>query len=205
MKKSTTAHRVGNLYLILRDGLYYVHGTFEDKRIRVSTKSSDLLSAKRFLDGLAHEMTSGWRSNAIERNEWTTVATVVCQRHRTHSKARGIPFEINKLDVYKAMEVAGFRCAVSGIAFSRRMPEDRDPDPWSPSIDRIDNRHGYVRGNIRVVCTVANLAMNRWGYDTLLRLSHAVVNNAGRPLPEKLAHHLNNQGGENGYVSDVAL
>lgn len=190
MKKSNSAYRVGNLYLIIRSGNYYVHGTHNGKRIRVATNSADLRSAKRFLDDLSHSLHSGWRKSAIDGNEWHTVATAICQRHRTHSKARGIPFEITKADVYKAMADADFRCAVSGIAFSKRAPGDSNPDPWSPSIDRIDNRHGYVRGNIRIVSTIANLAMNRWGYDQLLRLSHAVVLNSSRPIPEKLTHSL---------------
>ncbi|AZO39699.1 hypothetical protein EJ076_35025 [Mesorhizobium sp. M7D.F.Ca.US.005.01.1.1] len=191
MKKSTSAYRVGPLYLVERGGYYHVNGTHDGKRIRAATKSSDLRSAKRFLDDMCHGLTSGWRQNALDgTTDWYTVATVICQRHRTHSKARGIPFGITKADVYKVMQAANFRCAVSGVAFSKRLPGETGPDPWSPSIDRIDNHHGYVRGNIRVVSTIANMAMNRWGYDTLLRLSHAVVLNASRPTPEKLTHQL---------------
>lgn len=198
MKKTSSAYRVGPLYLVVRQGYYYVHGTHDGKRIRAATNSSDLRSAKRFLDDMSHGLTSGWRQNALDgATDWYTVATVICQRHRTHSKARGIPFEITKADVYKVMQAANFRCAVSGVAFSQKVPGSVGPDPWSPSIDRIDNHHGYVRGNIRVVSTIANMAMNRWGYDTLLRLSHAVVLNASRPIPEKLTHQLisdNDQG-----------
>lgn len=190
MPKKNSAYRVGPLFLTMRGGFYHVHGTHEGKRIRVGTKSADIRSAKRFLDDLAHSLGSGWRKTALEGDtDWYSVAANVCRRHRTHAKARGIPFEITRADVYKVMQTADFRCAVSGIAFSKKITGEAT-EPWTPSIDRIDNRHGYVRGNIRVVSTIANFAMNRWGYDALLRLANAVVMNASRPIPEKLTHPL---------------
>lgn len=53
---------------------------------------------------------------------------------------------------------------------------------------RIENRHGYLKDNIRVVSLAANLAMNRWGYNVLLRLSRAVVHASATPAAEILAH-----------------
>jgi hypothetical protein len=39
--------------------------------------------------------------------------------------------------------------------------------PFGPSLDRIVPKLGYVTGNIRVVCNLANLAMHKWGEDPL--------------------------------------
>lgn len=204
MKKSNSPHSCGSLFLILKDGYYYIHGTHEGKRIRVTTKCRDLRSAKKFIEDFWIGLSTDWRPNRIERDEWHSVAAAVCQRHRTHSKARRIPFTINKGDVYALMKASDFRCQVSGISFARKPPGESTPDPWSPSIDRIDNRHGYVRGNIRVVSTIANLAMNRWGYDALLRLSSAVVANAMRPIPEKLAQTSQIENDNNAQVIELA-
>jgi hypothetical protein len=190
MSKKTSPYRVGSLYLLKRGVYFHIYGTQDGKRIRIATGCTDLPSAKRKLDDLHHQVTSPWRQSAISADaEWHSIARVVCTRHRTHSKARGIPFEIDYRDVYKLMQEAGFVCAVSGVPLSRSEKVHGQPDPWGPSIDRIENRHGYVRGNIRVVSLVANLAMNRWGYDILLRLSNAVVANAAKPIREKLTHH----------------
>lgn len=41
-----------------------------------------------------------------------------------------------------------------------------------PSIDRIDSNKGYVRGNIRIVCYIANLAMSQFGEGALEFLLH---------------------------------
>jgi hypothetical protein len=185
-KIANSPYQVGGLYLIKRRDYFYIHGNDDNGRIRVATKTHDLRIAKKALDDLASEFDSEWRDNAEDGSvSWQSVAKWMCERHRRSSKARGMPFEITAPDVYKALREANFRCAVSGIALSRRVGPNGPPDPWAARLDRIENRHGYVRGNFRIVCLAANLAMNRWGYDTMLRLASAVVQNATKALPEK--------------------
>ncbi len=190
MSKLQTPYRKGPLYLVSRDGMFQIHGTFDGKRIRVSTKTDQLRDAKTALDDLHGELHSGWRETQSNQS-WKSVARSICTRHRSSAKERGIPFQISPSEVYRLMKATDFRCAVSGISFSRKGSAGA-PDPWAPSIDRIEGRQGYINGNVRVVCLAANLAMNRWGFDVLLRLSMAVANNANHVIPEKLTHHLNN-------------
>jgi hypothetical protein len=185
MRKSKRAvYNNGELSLIQRGNVYHIYGTRQGRRIRVSAETDNLLVAQRRLDDMCIELDSGWRASELTSQlPWEEVARQAWVRHKMSSKTRGIPFEISPTVVYRAMEETGFRCAVSGIAFSRKM--GRGPvDPWSPSIDRIDNRHGYLPDNIRVVCVAANYAMNQWGQDVLLRLAKAVVRNASRVTPE---------------------
>src|SRR3546814_15533675 len=47
--------------------------------------------------------------------------------------------------------------------------------PFAPSLDRIDSGQGYLKGNVRLVCTIANFALNQWGDSVLRRLAHGVV------------------------------
>ncbi len=37
----------------------------------------------------------------------------------------------------------------------------------APSLDRIIPAHGYVPGNIRVICRAMNCAMQEWGEDAV--------------------------------------
>lgn len=192
-------YQVGGLTLFKRGSVYHIRGTHEGKRIRVSTGSGDLRLARLALDDLHAELESGWRADPEGFTldiSWAAVAKWIHARHKVSAKERGIPFDIAPADVYSAMQATGFRCAVSGIDFSRRVGPLADPDPWSPSLDRIEGRQGYLKGNIRVVCLVANLAMNRWGYDTLLRLSNAVSRNANHVVsePEILTQNLDRNG-----------
>lgn len=168
--------RDGELYLILRDGIYHIHGTIDGKRIRKSCGTRDLATAKLKLDSLKREYLSGWRSDYDDPDlDWKAVASMVHKRHSSSAIERAIPFELEVSEVYGMMRSTDFRCAVSGIPFSKTMLPGRWRDPWAPSLDRIENRHGYVASNVRVVCLIANTAMNQWGYDALLRLANGVV------------------------------
>lgn len=171
-------YRLGPLYLIKRGRHYHVRGVVEGRLIRVSTGTDDLVRARATIDTLHAEYATGWRLEESGDVSWREVAKWICARQRVSAKERGIPFQIDALDVYREMERMSFRCAVSGIPLTRRCTPNREPDPWSASLDRIENRQGYIQDNFRVVCLAANLAMNRWGYDVLLRLARSVTRSA---------------------------
>jgi hypothetical protein len=53
------------------------------------------------------------------------------------------------------------RCAVSGLDFSEaHVGGGRARRLYAPSLDRIDPRRGYEPDNVRLVCEVADFAMN---------------------------------------------
>lgn len=51
--------------------------------------------------------------------------------------------------------------------------------PFAPSLDRLDGTRGYQRDNVRLVCTIANFAMNRWGETVLFQLAQGIVAHQG--------------------------
>lgn len=77
-------------------------------------------------------------------------------------------------------EANEWRCAVTGVKMTLEVVKGRKP--YAPSIDRIDCDFDYVPGNIRIVCTAANLAMNVWGEKVLLRLTRGIVSRRARIL-----------------------
>lgn len=180
------AYRRGRLKLVLRGGVYHVQGTLDGQRIRKSTGHTDVLLAQNALDDIYTAAQFDWRPAEIDGDaSWSDVAAWVYRRHKTRAREYGIPFEVSADSIYSLMRETDFRCAVSGIAFTRKIGPSANPDPWSASLDRIEARHGYIRDNVRVVCLAANLAMNRWGLDTLLRLSRAVVRNSSTVTSEE--------------------
>lgn len=181
------AYQRGRLRLILRSGVYYVQGTQDGVRVRTSTGHRDIRLARLALDDIYTNVQAEWRPETIEGDaSWVDVVNWVYRRHRTRAKEYSVPFLISAADIYNLMRETGFRCAVSGIAFTRKVGPSANPDPWSASLDRIEPRNGYIGDNVRVVCLTANLAMNRWGYDTLLRLSRAVTRNAVNVTSEEI-------------------
>lgn len=164
-----------DLYLIERNGNYHLHGMVDGKRVRKSCRTSDLAKAKLFLENFRRGHEHGWRDGYEQGDrDWKTVAAMACHRARSGALKRGIPFELKPAIIYAMMKETNFRCSVSGIPFSKRFAEAGSRDPWGPSIDRIENRQGYTLENCRIVCLAANLAMNDWGLDVLLRLSRGI-------------------------------
>jgi hypothetical protein len=168
-------------------GTLQITGTYDGKRYRISA-GPDFARAKQQLINFISELESGWRPSRAVPNDWQKIVMRIHRRHKSGAKSRDIPFDISPGDVWSLIKESGFHCPLSGIEFSKIAPGN-DPlglrDPWGPSIDRIDNRQGYVRGNIRVVCVAVNMAMNNWGYDVLLRLANGIARNAARAaVPE---------------------
>lgn len=100
---------------------------------------------------------------------------------RSFARAKGVTFSITRAHILSLAQATNFRCAVSGIPFDLDWRAEYKRRPWKPSLDRIDPKLGYVEGNVRMVCAVANYAMNDWGLDVLERLSRAIVSRARSP------------------------
>lgn len=180
----------GRLKLVRRGDVYHVRGTVDGQLIRRSTGHTDVRLARVVLDDLYTNAQADWRPAIIEGDaSWVDVANWVYRRHKIRAKEYGVPYQVIAADIYSLMRETNFCCAVSGIALTRKIGPSATPDPWSASLDRIEARHGYIRDNVRVVCLAANLAMNRWGYDTLLRLSRAVNRNAVNVTSEEILTH----------------
>lgn len=93
-------------------------------------------------------------------------------RARTNARERGQAFNLDAAWVEKTLRDQKYRCAVTGIPFVFLSGQH---NPWQPSIDRIDNDRGYFTNNCRIVCLMANLAMNRWGAEALRTLAVSLV------------------------------
>jgi len=81
----------------------------------------------------------------------------ILARLRGHSAARGRECTLTADQV--AGLLAPMRCAVTGAAL--HWPAGGPTyDLLAPSLDRIDNREGYVPGNVHCVALWVNLARN---------------------------------------------
>lgn len=178
--------RYGKYFLAKRGDspFYYIRWVKGRGTTSISTKTSDLDVARQCLINFASQRNVERRGRTMEV-EWVALADILFKQAKGSAKQRGLEFDINTDDVYDQIAMNDFRCSVSGIRFdiTRGMTSDGKRNAWLPTIDRIDCSDGYVRGNIRVVCLAANIAMNEWGYDTLLRLSNAVAIKANSFAP----------------------
>ena len=146
---------------------------------RVTLKTSDFEEAKaRLLDYVRHEEMPS-RPSAV-RDDWKDVAERLCKRVKSSGRRRGLDFALDPEYLYQRMERAGFRCPICGVPLAYVLDPAFYRHPWAPSVDRIDSGAGYIYGNVRVVSLIANLAMNKWGADVLLRFANGVVESSFR-------------------------
>lgn len=89
------------------------------------------------------------KKRAASRRGWDqrNPEKAMLQRARRRARAIGVEFSLNLSDI-----TIPERCPVLGLRLSR---SDGNPHT-SPSLDRINNAKGYVRGNVLVVSQLAN-------------------------------------------------
>jgi hypothetical protein len=106
------------------------------------------------------------------------MCTGIRLRDRKKQAQRADPAFIDHcIELYYAQ---GGTCAVSGIPLRT---DATWRDPYNISIDRMDNKRGYVAGNVRLVTQWANNAMGSWGLDTMLDVMEAMVRHLGVAEP----------------------
>lgn len=87
------------------------------------------------------------------------------QEAKSRAKKRSIPFEVSASDI-KWNDT----CPVLGIPITIERNKGRGGDYNSPSLDRIENDLGYVRGNVRVISNRANKLKNNMTKEEALLL-----------------------------------
>jgi|SRR5208282_1777779 len=82
------------------------------------------------------------------------------------AKGLGIPFDLSLGDIHVPK-----KCPILGRDFSRGRVKGakNGGNPWSPTIDRIVPRKGYVKGNVCVISMKANAIKET---SSLLELEH---------------------------------
>lgn len=122
------------------------------------------------------------RAHEIENAPWLSApawARVAFTTARKNARKRCIPFSLTKTDVEILVQRCAGRCEISGLPFDLAAHATASRRPFAPSIDRINSSKGYARDNVRIVCVIANLALNEWGDETLLVLANAIVAKSG--------------------------
>lgn len=149
-------------YADLPVGVYFKHGAFyrvvKGKWLRLGTTVEEAMAASK--DAAPREPSSREVILAYLLRKFAAI--------RQNAKARNLVFELTREDVPMLLAASGWRCAVTGSAFS--LDAINGKRPMAPSIDRINSSDGYARTNCRVVCLAANLAMNVWGDDVIRRM-----------------------------------
>lgn len=91
-------------------------------------------------------------------------ACVILKRTRASAKLRNLEFDLEVEDI-----VIPSHCPALGVPL---MYGYKGHNLNSPSVDRVDNNKGYIKGNIIIVSRKANTMKSNGTIDELIRLAH---------------------------------
>lgn len=97
-----------------------------------------------------------------ERKAWRAIIGGM----KARAEKKGMPFD-DTIDIDFMISICPTHCPVLGIELKRQGRDDSNRHA-SPSVDRLDPRAGYTRGNIIVVSYLANTIRNAATADQIL-------------------------------------
>lgn len=106
-------------------------------------------------------------------NEKWLRRAIISARHR--AKKKGIAFDITEQDV-----TIPTHCPILGIELQVNNGRATRKNGNSPSLDRIANEHGYIKGNVRVISARANHLKSDATIDELYAVLRDMCANASR-------------------------
>jgi hypothetical protein len=181
-----------NLYLV--NGVYYFRYQVNHVVKRFSLRTRDLKQANSIASELKKRLMLTGSIGDFDKKELVPsirakkakplsladaieIADKLHEGAERRSKGRGFLVDemINKLDILRLLNKSDGTCAVSGISFDVKGFKKKERTPFQPSLDRIDSKKGYVKGNVRIVCLIANYAMNTFGQKAMMDLVEAIA------------------------------
>ncbi len=96
----------------------------------------------------------------------------LCNSARQRAKKKNIPFNIDSTDII----IPEF-CPILKIKLIPKEGQGFGPGPSSPTVDRIVPELGYVKGNVRVISSLANCMKSSATSEQLHRFADWVKEN----------------------------
>lgn len=90
---------------------------------------------------------------------------------KRRARIKKIEFNIEVLDISMPKTCPVFK----QYELKKETSETGGPKPWSPSLDRIDNTKGYIKGNVQVISNKANTMKGNATPEELLQFAYWVL------------------------------
>lgn len=106
---------------------------------------------------------------------WSWSIGKILQSAKKRSSDRGIDFDLDKEFLVSLWFKQGGRCALSEVPFERT-PVLGSAHIFSPSLDRVDQKKGYTKGNVRWLLHGINSLRGMGTDEDVMAICEAVVN-----------------------------
>ena len=125
-----------------------------------------------------NESQKAWGKNNPEK--------AILIKTKTRAKKNGTEFNIDITDI-RIPE----KCPILNIPIIREFKgggnKNKGPRATSPSIDRLDNTKGYVKGNIQIISHKANVMKNSATPEELLQFAFWVILTYGHLIDKEIS------------------
>jgi len=130
------------------------------------------------------ERYSKYKDSYLERrSEWSKSVRGklydLLEAARTRAVKNNLTIDIDLDFLLKLYEEQGGKCKLTNLNFTFiKREKGKNFNPFNPSIDKIDHLKGYTKDNIRLVCTIVNLALNTFGENNFALMCQAYINHS---------------------------
>ena len=108
---------------------------------------------------------------------YTDIFGALIVNAKSRAKLSKRPFSIDKFVIQNMYDNQNGCCALTGIKFLTEKSDIHSRRPFTPSIDRIDTNKGYTIDNIRLVCSIVNIALSDFGDEAFATMCNSFVAN----------------------------
>lgn len=107
----------------------------------------------------------------------TSMLSRLVRNARCRAFGRNLDCDLSVPYLTELLIAQDMKCAISGLPFDQEANIDRKHcrNPFGASLDRIDSSKGYMRGNVRIVLSAVNYAINEWGEEQYRKICAAVT------------------------------
>jgi len=75
---------------------------------------------------------------------------------KTRARTKNFKFDLTAEYIQKKFDDCNGNCAITKLPFSMEIGKKGKRNPYRPSVDRINSKKGYIKGNIQIVLAIVN-------------------------------------------------